>query len=224
MSSQSVKSELPPLKRVISRRRRAPFSERIKRLPVRPLLPLPVRRSRSPVRRSRSPVRRSRSPVRRSRSPVIRPLDNRVKFIINGTKIIMYPDEWPYNSYPRNLYEGDKYAKEFIIKNDKISKNSLNMILDIILKEPNSPQVNPDDVDWDNFGYSVRYFGITSLSIDYIYPLFLTEEDRGKWYKDYNIREQYAEEDLKIDIDLIDLTNIKRDISPSLSKIKLILL
>ena len=109
-------------------------------------------------------------------------------FSINGIIITVDPTEWPENSMPRLLYEGDKKEDTYIISNAIIKKKTIKLIRAVITKNMNFPVI--EKIDWENLKITVEYLGL-GVGVDYIYPLFLTSADKPDWYEQCRMRRTY---------------------------------
>nr|QBK92393.1 MAG: uncharacterized protein LCPAC401_00310 [Pithovirus LCPAC401] len=126
-------------------------------------------------------------------------------FIINKVSLATDPENWPEDSMPRLMYEGDRDASEYVINNSKMNRESIELIKSVVIKETKGPVLNLIDVDWDNFELTVRYLGL-GVGIDFLYPLFLVPDDKAMWYDECESRIshvcQYRPED---DGDLLEM-------------------
>nr|QBK94004.1 MAG: uncharacterized protein LCPAC406_03180 [Pithovirus LCPAC406] len=126
-------------------------------------------------------------------------------FIINKISLITDPENWPVNSMPRLMYEGDKDAPEYVISNFRMKMESIELIRSVVLKDTKGPVLNLIDTDWNNIELTVRYLGL-GVGIDFLYPLFLVPDDRVIWYDECESRIshvcQYRSED---DGDLLEM-------------------
>nr|QBK92389.1 MAG: uncharacterized protein LCPAC401_00270 [Pithovirus LCPAC401] len=108
-------------------------------------------------------------------------------FIINKILISSDPGNWPIDSMPRLMYEGDRDAPEYVINNPKMKRKSIELVKSVVLRETKGPVLNFIDVDWGNFELTTRYLGI-GVGVDFLYPLFLTPDDRVMWYDECEAR------------------------------------
>nr|QBK93849.1 MAG: ankyrin repeat protein [Pithovirus LCPAC406] len=113
-----------------------------------------------------------------------------MRFIINGIKIDVDPLEWPEDSTFRLMYEGDRNADEYSLNNPKISDESIQVIFMVVEKNLKFGVLDTDELDWDNLNYITNYLGL-GMSVDFIYPLLLTPEDRIDWYYDCKLRQTH---------------------------------
>nr|QBK93177.1 MAG: ankyrin repeat protein [Pithovirus LCPAC403] len=111
-----------------------------------------------------------------------------MKFIINGESLEALFDDWPEGSVFRLMYEGDKESEVFELNNPIMTKESIKLIIDVVTKNVTRKCVK--NVDWHDLKYIVMYLGL-GMSVDFIYPLLLTIEDRIEWYKDCETRRTY---------------------------------
>nr|QBK92932.1 MAG: ankyrin repeat protein [Pithovirus LCPAC403] len=88
------------------------------------------------------------------------------------------------------MYEGNIEADELRLNNSGMSRESILLIMDVILRDIDREPLNPDKVNWNNLLYTVEYLGI-GVSVDFIYPLFLTPQDRKDWYDTCELRRSY---------------------------------
>ncbi len=117
-------------------------------------------------------------------------IDDKRTYIINNSRFDAYPDDWPENSTFRIMYEGDKYSESYKLSNNKILPDAINLISAVITKDIEMDKIDPDEIDWNNLKITVDYLGL-GVSVDYIYPLFLTQNDRKIWYNDCESRRTY---------------------------------
>nr|QBK93864.1 MAG: uncharacterized protein LCPAC406_01780 [Pithovirus LCPAC406] len=108
-------------------------------------------------------------------------------FIVNNVSLLTDPENWPENSMPRLMYEGDRDAPEYIISNSKMNKKSIKLIKSVVIRETKGLMLNLTDVDWSNIELTVRYLGL-GVGVDFLYPLFLTPEDRIIFYNECESR------------------------------------
>nr|QBK93028.1 MAG: uncharacterized protein LCPAC403_01620 [Pithovirus LCPAC403] len=108
-------------------------------------------------------------------------------FIINKISLVTDPKNWPIDSMPRLMYEGDKDASEYVINNSKINRESIELIRSVVLKDTEGPMLYLIDIDWDNIELTIRYLGI-GVGVDFLYPLFLVPDDRVMWYDECEAR------------------------------------
>ncbi len=113
-----------------------------------------------------------------------------MRFVINGIEIDVDPLEWPEDSTFRLMYEGDRNADEYSLNNPKISDESIEVIFMVVEKNLKFEVLDTDELDWDNLNYITNYLGL-GMSVDFIYPLLLTPEDRVDWYYDCKIRQTH---------------------------------
>ena len=103
-------------------------------------------------------------------------------FIFPNYTITVDPLKWPEGSLPRESWMGDKdetkqnFKREFEIETIKLIEAVVNQNTD-------TPRICPDSVDWKKLKDAVDYLNITG-GVDYIYPLFLTQTDRKKYFED----------------------------------------
>nr|QBK93138.1 MAG: uncharacterized protein LCPAC403_02720 [Pithovirus LCPAC403] len=125
-------------------------------------------------------------------------------FIINRISLVTDPENWPEDSMPRLMYEGDRDAPEYVINNPKMKRKSIELVKSVIFRETEGPVLNLIDVDWNNVELTTRYLGL-GVGIDFLYPLFLSPNDRAMWYDECKSRishvcqyrpEDNADEDL----------------------------
>ena len=112
-------------------------------------------------------------------------------FIINKISLVTDPENWPVDSMPRLMYEGDRDAPEYVINNFRMNRKSIKLIKSVVLRETKGPVLNLIDINWDNFELTVRYLGI-GVGIDFLYPLFLVPDDRAIWYNECGDRISYV--------------------------------
>ena len=105
-----------------------------------------------------------------------------VRFTVNDEWIEVSPHQWPKNSTFRNMYEGDRSVPEIRLSNPRMHKENVNFIFDVVSKNVEEKPLDTDKIDWGNLMFTVNYLGL-GVSVDYIYPLLLTIEDRIEWYK-----------------------------------------
>ncbi len=117
-------------------------------------------------------------------------IDDKRTYIINNNRFDAYPDDWPENSTFRIMYEGDKYSENYKLSNNKILSDTVDLISAVITKDIEMDKIDPDEVNWNNLKIAVNYLGL-GVSVDYIYPLFLTQNDREIWYNDCESRRTY---------------------------------
>ncbi len=113
-----------------------------------------------------------------------------MKYVINDNTFDVDPKNWPIDSTFSIMHEGDPYAREFRINNTGMTSESIQMIIDIINKDTTHQKLLASDIDWNNLMYAVNYLGL-GVSVDFIYPLFLTVEDRKEWYRTCETRQTY---------------------------------
>ncbi len=104
-----------------------------------------------------------------------------MKFIINNESFDASPLAWPEGSTFRLMYEGDRNADEFRLTNSVLKSDSIKLIIDVVTRNVEKIRLRTDEVNWKELKIVVNYLGI-GLSTDYIYPLFLTIEDRKNRY------------------------------------------
>ena len=144
-------------------------------------------------------------------------------FTINGISILTNLENWPMDSMPLLMYEGDRNASEYVITNPKITEKSIGLIRFVVLREIEGPVLNISDIDWNNIDLIIKYLGI-GVGVDFLYPLFLTPDDRVIWYDECGARKshtcQYRPED---DGELLDmnLNDVNRTDSPYVTLNKL---
>ena len=137
-------------------------------------------------------------------------------FILNGIIISVEPEEWPENSTFRLMYEDDKGSRTFVLKNKNINDETVLLIRRIITRNIVVDRVDSDAVDWKNLKLTVDYLG-SGISVDYIYPLFLTQKDRIDWFASCESRRTYiCRYDPDTEEKLIELkhSDIKQEESP----------
>nr|QBK92392.1 MAG: uncharacterized protein LCPAC401_00300 [Pithovirus LCPAC401] len=126
-------------------------------------------------------------------------------FIINKISLVTDPENWPVDSMPRLMYEGDRDTSEYIINNFRMNRESIELIRSVVLRETKGPVLNLIDVNWDNVELTTRYLGL-GVGVDFLYPLFLVPDDRVIWYDECEDRIshicQYRPED---DGDLLEM-------------------
>nr|QBK93215.1 MAG: ankyrin repeat protein [Pithovirus LCPAC403] len=105
-----------------------------------------------------------------------------MKFSINDETFQTAIENWPKESTFRYMYEGDRDAEEFSVSNDGMTRNTIRMIINVIIKNVTIARLKPNEIKWNDLLYTVRYLGL-GLSVDFIYPLFLTIKDRILWYR-----------------------------------------
>nr|QBK92394.1 MAG: uncharacterized protein LCPAC401_00320 [Pithovirus LCPAC401] len=135
-------------------------------------------------------------------------------FIINKISLTTDPENWPEDSMPRLMYEGDRNAPEYVINNPKMNRKSIELIKSVVIREKKGPVLNLIDTDWNNIELTVRYLGI-GVGVDFLYPLFLVSDDRIMWYDECKDRIshvcQYRSEDdgnlLEMNLDDVVTTN-----------------
>nr|QBK92388.1 MAG: uncharacterized protein LCPAC401_00260 [Pithovirus LCPAC401] len=135
-------------------------------------------------------------------------------FIINKISLVTDPENWPVDSMPRLMYEGDRDTSEYIINNFRMNRESIELIRSVVLRETKGPVLNLIDVNWDNVELTTRYLGL-GVGIDFLYPLFLVPDDRIIWYDECEARIshtcQYRPEDdgdlLEMNLDDVVKTN-----------------
>ncbi len=108
-------------------------------------------------------------------------IDLAMKFIINDQFIDVSPNDWPEGSTFRAMYEGDRNANEYKLTNRGLSSKSIRMIFDVISKDTDKSPVT--NVNWNELIYSVNYLNLSN--VDFIYPIFLTKQDRYDLYNPY---------------------------------------
>nr|QBK92933.1 MAG: ankyrin repeat protein [Pithovirus LCPAC403] len=113
-----------------------------------------------------------------------------MKFFINDEIFYAEIEKWPEGSTFRFMYEGNIEADELRLNNSGMSKENVRLVVDVILRDIDAKPLDPDIVDWNNLLYTVEYLGI-GVSVDFIYPLFLTPQDRKDWYDTCELRRSY---------------------------------
>ncbi len=110
-----------------------------------------------------------------------------MKFVINDEVFETKLDNWPEGSTFKIMHEGDRNADKLKLSNPRMTKESIRIIIDVVTKNITNEPLNPDNINWNDLKFIVDYLGIRS-SVDYIYPLFLTIQDRiDKYSKDISI-------------------------------------
>ena len=104
-----------------------------------------------------------------------------MKFSINDETFQTAIENWPKESTFRYMYEGDRDAEEFSVSNDGMTRNTIRMIINVIIKNVTIARLKPNEIKWNDLLYTVRYLAL-GLSVDFIYPLLLTIKDRISWY------------------------------------------
>ncbi len=113
-----------------------------------------------------------------------------MRYIINDTTFDVDPKEWPSESTFAIMQEGDRYAREFKLNNSGMTSESIQLIINIITKDIENYKLSASDINWNDLLYTVNYLGL-GVSVDFIYPLFLTIEDRIEWYRTCETRQTY---------------------------------
>ena len=113
-----------------------------------------------------------------------------MRYIINDIAFDIDPKEWPTGSTFSLMYEGDRYAREFRLNNSGMTSKSIQLIIDVITKDITQHNLLASDINWNDLLYTVNYLGL-GVSVDFIYPLFLTIEDRIEWYNSCETRQTY---------------------------------
>nr|QBK93919.1 MAG: hypothetical protein LCPAC406_02330 [Pithovirus LCPAC406] len=115
-----------------------------------------------------------------------------MRYIINGTIFNIDPKDLPTGSTLAVIYEGDPHAHEFRINNSGMTSGSIQLIINVINKDTTHLKLLASDINWNDLMYTVNYLNLgISVSVDFIYPLFLTIEDRKEWYKTCKTRQTY---------------------------------
>ncbi len=123
-----------------------------------------------------------------------------VKFSLNDEIFTVELSYLPKDSILRAMYEGDRKAEIYSLSNAKFSRENVLIVIDIITKNVNKDKLKPDDVDWRGLKLLFNYLCLSSY-VDYIYPLFLTQEDRIDWYKSCESRRCFNKDDQLIEVD-----------------------
>ena len=113
-----------------------------------------------------------------------------MRYVINDVAFDVDPKEWPTGSTFSLMYEGDPYANELRLNNSGMTSESIQLIVDVITKDITRLKLLASDINWNNLMYTIKYLGI-GVSVDFIYPLFLTIEDRIEWYRTCETRQTY---------------------------------
>ncbi len=100
------------------------------------------------------------------------------------------PEEWPENSTFRNMYESDKECTLYSLNSKHVDVQSIKLISAVITKDIKMDMINPDCIDWKKLKLTTEYLGL-GISVDYIYPLFLTQQDRVEWFQSCKSRRTY---------------------------------
>nr|QBK93922.1 MAG: hypothetical protein LCPAC406_02360 [Pithovirus LCPAC406] len=113
-----------------------------------------------------------------------------MRYIINDTTFDVDPKEWPSESTFAIMQEGDRYAREFKLNNSGMTSESIQLIINIITKDIENYKLSASDINWNDLMYTVNYLGL-GVSVDFIYLLFLTIEDRIEWYRTCETRQTH---------------------------------
>nr|QBK92934.1 MAG: ankyrin repeat protein [Pithovirus LCPAC403] len=113
-----------------------------------------------------------------------------MKFVINDEIFHAEIEKWPEGSTFRFMYEGNIEVDELRLNNSGMSRESILLVVDVILRDIDTKPLDPDMVNWNNLLYTIEYLGI-GVSVDFIYPLFLTPQDRKDWYDTCELRRSY---------------------------------
>ncbi len=113
-----------------------------------------------------------------------------MRYVINNKVFDVDPKNWPIDSTFSLMYEGDRYANEFRLNNSGMTSESIQLIIDVITKDITHHKLLASDINWNDLLYIVNYLGL-GVSVDFIYPLFLTIEDRIEWYRTCETRQTY---------------------------------
>nr|QBK92820.1 MAG: ankyrin repeat protein [Pithovirus LCPAC401] len=116
--------------------------------------------------------------------------DNTKQFQTDSLSIFVDPEEWPENSTFRNMYESDKESKSYSLNSKHIDLRSIELIRDVVTKHTEMGMINPDGIDWKKLKLTTEYLGL-GTSVDYIYPLFLTQQDRVDWFQSCKSRKTH---------------------------------
>nr|QBK92441.1 MAG: APC basic domain protein [Pithovirus LCPAC401] len=123
-----------------------------------------------------------------------------MRFVINDTVFDINPKDLSTGSTLATIYEGDPYANEFRINNSSMSSESIQLVIDVINKDITHHKLLASDINWEDLIHTVNYLNLR-VSIDFIYPLFLTIEDRIEWYRTCETRQThicgYSEDESK---------------------------
>ncbi len=106
----------------------------------------------------------------------------KMRYVINDIAFDVDPREWPIDSTFYLMYEGDPHAHEFSLNNSGMTSESIRLIVNVITKDVTNYQLFASDINWNDLVYTTIYLGL-GVSVDFIYPLLLTIEDRIDWYK-----------------------------------------
>nr|QBK93894.1 MAG: uncharacterized protein LCPAC406_02080 [Pithovirus LCPAC406] len=133
---------------------------------------------------------------------------NAVKFSLNGEVFTVELSYLPKNSILRAMYEGDRKAEIYSLSNAKFSRENVLLIIAIITKNVRRDKLKSNDVDWKGLKLLVNYLCLDS-HIDYIYPLFLTKEDRIDWYKSCESRSCFNKDDQLLEVDCKHMLEVR---------------
>jgi len=104
-----------------------------------------------------------------------------MKFVINDESFDASPFAWPEGSTFRLMYEGDRNSDEYRLTSPVLNGDSIKLIIDVVTRNVEREMLRLDEIDFEELKVMVDYLGI-GLSTDYIYPLFLTINDRKDRY------------------------------------------
>nr|QBK92848.1 MAG: ankyrin repeat protein [Pithovirus LCPAC401] len=152
----------------------------------------------------------------RFQNELVSPHDRTKQFQTDALSIFVDPEEWPENSTFKNMYESDKESKCYLLKSKHIDLRSIELIRDVVTKHTEMGMINPDGIDWKKLKLTTEYLGL-GVSVDYIYPLFLTQQDRVDWFQSCKSRRTHIcrynpdEEEKIIELVREDLQERKSD-------------
>nr|QBK92834.1 MAG: uncharacterized protein LCPAC401_04720 [Pithovirus LCPAC401] len=131
-----------------------------------------------------------------------------VKFSLNNEVFTVKLSYLPKESILRAMYEGDRKAEIYSLNNANFNKENVLLVIDIITKNVNKNKLKPDDVDWKGLKLLINYLCLDS-HVDYIYPLFLTKEDRIYWYKSCESRRCFNKDDQLVEVDCKHMLEVR---------------
>ncbi len=131
--------------------------------------------------------------------------ENLPTFMINDQGFKYNPLDFPERCTLRVMYEGDKTAGIYTLKNKLFIESSIFLIINILTKNVKVERINNFDVDIVNVNLLVNYLNLGN-SIDFIHPMFLTPSDRIDWYKECQSRLEYSENDT---LDVVKYSEMK---------------
>ena len=105
-----------------------------------------------------------------------------MRYVINDRSFDAVPKNWPTNSTFDLMHEGDPYSDVFRLNNSGMTKESIQLIISVVTKDIKMDRLLGDDINWNDLLYTTNYLGL-GVSVDFIYPLLLTIEDREEWYR-----------------------------------------